>query len=75
VTAPTDLDALRRQAILASLAGFPFLIVYSAVWLLAGAISYVLSPGGAALAYLLLGLPAAPVAIALERRLGYVMRA
>lgn len=72
LTPPTDLDSLRRQAILVSLAGFPFLLVYSAVWLAAGALSYVLPPGGAALAYLLLGLPAAPVAIALERRVGYV---
>jgi hypothetical protein len=35
VTLPTDLDSLRRQAILASLAGFPFLVaaaLFAGAW-------------------------------------------
>ncbi len=67
-----DIDTLRRDAILAGLAGFPFLLVFAGVWTAAGALSYVLPTEMAAWAYVLLGLPAMPIAIALERRVGYV---
>ncbi|MGH7460078.1 MAG: DUF7010 family protein, partial [Longimicrobiales bacterium] len=67
-----DVDELRQQAILSALAGFPFLLVFSLVWLAAGALSYVLPGNSAPWAYLVLGLPATPVALAIERRVGYV---
>ena len=67
-----DVDELRQQAILSARAGFPFLLVFAFVWLAAAGLSYVLPPGLAPWAYLVLGLPATPVAIAVERRGGYV---
>jgi len=67
-----DLDVLRRQAILSSAAGFPFLLVYGLVWIAAGALSYVVSPAVAPWLYLLGGLPATPIALAVERRVRYV---
>jgi hypothetical protein len=36
----SELDALRQRAILSSLAGFPFLLVFSVVWFAGGALSY-----------------------------------
>lgn len=68
----TEIDGARQQAILSSMAGFPFLLIYSFVWIAAGALSYVVPSGVAPWVYLLGGVPAAPMAIALERRLGYV---
>ncbi len=68
----SDLDALRQQAILSSLAGFPFLLVYSVVWVVAGTASYAVPADIAPWLYVLLGMPATPVAIALERRWAYV---
>ncbi|MGH7426809.1 MAG: DUF7010 family protein [Gemmatimonadales bacterium] len=65
-------DALRQQAILASLAGFPFLLVFATVWIAAGVLSYLVPREIAPWMYVLLGMPATPIAIALERRLGYV---
>lgn len=66
------LDELRRQGIVSSLAGFPILLVFGCSWLAAGALSYVVAPDIAPWVYLVLGIPAMPVAIALERRLGYI---
>lgn len=68
----SEIDAVREKAILSSLAGFPFLMVYSVVWIAAAALSYVVPSGVAPWLYLLGGAPAAPIAIALERRVGYV---
>lgn len=70
--ATTEIDAVRQEAILSSLAGFPFLLVYSFAWIAAGALSYMVPSGVAPWIYLLGGIPAAAIAIALERRLGYV---
>lgn len=68
----SEIDAVRQQAILSSLAGFPFLLVYSVAWIAAGALSYLVPSGVAPWVYLLGGVPAAPIAITLERRVGYV---
>lgn len=51
-----DVDDLRQQAILSARAGFPFLLVFSFVWPAAAGSSYLLPPGVAAWAYLVLGL-------------------
>jgi hypothetical protein len=68
----SELDAVREDAILSSLAGFPFLLVFAAVWTTAAVLSYVVPPDVAPWIYLMLGLPATPVALAIERRVGYV---
>lgn len=70
--AVTEIDAARQEAILSSLAGFPFLLVYSFAWIAAAALSYLVPSGVAPWIYLLGGIPGVPVALALERRLGYV---
>lgn len=67
-----DIDGVRQQAILASLAGFPFLLVYGVTWIATAAVSYWVPRDVAPLVYLFQGIPAAPIAIALERRLGYL---
>ena len=67
-----DVDALRERAILSSLAGFPFLLVFGCVWTAAGALTYVLPADLAPWAYPMLGVPGMGVAMALERRMGYV---
>lgn len=67
-----EIDALRQHAILSSLAGFPFLLVFALVWIAAATLSYLVPRDIAPWIYLLLGLPATPIAIALERRVGYV---
>ena len=71
----TELDAIRRQAILASLAGFPFLLTFAFAWLAGAALSYVVPPAIAPWSYLFLGIPAMPIAMVLERRMGYVRAA
>ena len=68
----SDLDAIRQQAILSSLAGFPFLLVFAIVWMTAASLSYWVPRDIAPWIYALLGMPATPIAIILERRLGYV---
>lgn len=68
----SELDALRQHAILSSLAGSPFLLVFAVVWLAAGTLSYLVPRDIAPWLYVFLGMPASPIAIALERRLGYV---
>ncbi len=72
MTPTVTLDALRRQAILSSLAGFPFLLAFGLAWIAAGVASYFLPREIAPWVYPFLGLPATAVAIALERRMGYV---
>jgi hypothetical protein len=67
----SELDALRDRAILSSLAGFPFLLVFAAAWTAGGALSYIVPREVVPWVYVLLGVPAAPIAMALERRLGY----
>jgi len=67
----SEIDAIRQQGILSSLAGFPFLLVFACVWLAAGGLSYLVPRDIAPWIYVLLGMPAVPVAIALERRMGY----
>ncbi len=71
----SEIDAIRQQAILSSLAGFPFLLVFAFVWIIAGSLSYLVPHDVAPWIYLFLGIPAVPVAITLERRLGYVRAA
>ena len=66
------LDAIRDRAILASVAGFPFLLVFGIVWTLGGFLSYVVPANIAPWIYVVLGMPGTAVAILLERRLGYV---
>lgn len=68
----SETDALRQQAILSSLAGFPFLLVFALVWISAATLSYWVPPDIAPWVYVLLGMPATPIAIATERRMGYV---
>jgi hypothetical protein len=72
VTRLSDLDAIRQRAILASVAGFPFLMVFGVVWLTAGALSYWVPREFAPWVYPCLGGVAMPLAMALERRLAYV---
>ena len=67
-----DVDAIRQHAILASLAGFPFLLVFGIVWITAGVLSYLVPRDVAPWIYLMLGMPATPVAMAIERRAGYL---
>ena len=67
----SEIDAIRQQGIVSSLAGFPFLLVFGCVWLAAGGLSYVVPRNIAPWVYVFLGMPAALLAIALERRMGY----
>ncbi len=71
----SEIDAIRQQAILSSLAGFPFLLVFAFVWITAGSLSYLVPVDVAPCIYVFLGIPAMPIAIILERRLGYVRAA
>jgi uncharacterized protein DUF7010 len=68
----SEIDAIRQHAILASLAGFPFLLVFGIVWITAGVLSYLVPREVAPWIYLMLGMPATPVAMAIERRSGYL---
>jgi hypothetical protein len=68
----SEIDAARERAILASLAGFPFLLVFGIAWLAAGALSCVVAPDVAPWLYVFMGFPATPIAILLERRSGYL---
>ena len=72
VKSGSDIDVAREHAILSSLAGFPILLVFGAAWIVAGSLSFVVPPNLAPWVYVLLGVPAMPVALALERRIGYV---
>ncbi len=68
----SDIDTVRIQAVLSSVAGFPFLFCFSFAWIGAGCLSYVVPLEIVPFIYWLSGLPAIPLAIALERRIGYV---
>ena len=68
----SEIDSLREQAILSSIAGFPFLLVFSIGWIVAGGLSYFVPHHIAAWIYVLQGVPGVALAIALERRMGYV---
>jgi hypothetical protein len=68
----TEIDAIRHQAILSSLAGFPFLLVFAFVWMASATLSYIVPGDMAPWIYLMLGLPATPIALAIERRVGYI---
>ena len=68
----SELDAIRRQTTLASVAGAPILFVFGLAWIAAGALSFVVPANTAPWVYLFLGVPAMPVALVLERRVGYV---
>jgi hypothetical protein len=70
--AVSEIDAIREKAILSSLAGFPFLLVFGCAWIVAGALTYVFPADIAPWVYVFAGIPAAPIAIMLDRRLGYV---
>ena len=63
---------MRERAILSSLAGFPFLLVFGIVWITGGLLSYVVPSAFAPWIYVAVGIPATPVAMLLEKRLGYV---
>ncbi len=69
---PGDVNTIRQHAILASLAGFPFLLVFGLVWLVAGALTYLLPASIAPWAYVFLGMPATPIAMWIEKRHGYL---
>lgn len=68
----SQIDAIRQQAILSSLAGSPVLLVFAFVWIAAGSLSYWVPREVAPWIYVFLGMPAMPIAITLERRTGYV---
>jgi hypothetical protein len=68
----SELDALRQHAVLSSLSGAPFLFVFACVWLAAAALSYLVPLDIAPWLYVLLGFPAAFIAMAIERRVGYL---
>ena len=68
----SEIDAIRQQAILSSLAGFPFLLVFAVVWIVAASLSYAVPRDVAPWLYVVLGIPSMPIAIILDRRLGYV---
>jgi hypothetical protein len=72
VAPPSEIDTIRQQGILASVAGFPFLLVFGVVWLSAGALSYWVPLGVAPWLYPFLGGLGMPVAMAVERRVRYV---
>lgn len=68
----SEIDAVRERAILASLAGFPFLLVFGCAWIAAGALSGVVPPRVAPWLYVCMGVPSTPIALLLDRRLGYL---
>jgi hypothetical protein len=67
-----QLDDIRQQGILASLAGFPFLLVMGLAWIVGGVLSYWVPADIRPWIYPFFGGAAMPIAIALERRLGYI---
>ena len=68
----SDIDAVRKQAILSSAGGFPFLLMFGFSWIAAGGLSYLVPRDIVPFIYWFSGAPAVPVALALERRVGYV---
>lgn len=67
----SQIDAARHEAITSSGAGFAFLFAFGLAWLGAAGLSYVVPPKTAAWIYLLQGLPAVPLAFALQRVLRF----
>jgi hypothetical protein len=72
MTTPSEIDDVRQHGILASRAGFPILLVMGWAWIGASASSYLVPRDIAPWVYVCLGIPAMPIALALERRLRYV---
>ena len=68
----SDINAVRRQAILSSLAGFPFPLMFGFSWISAGALSYLVPRDIVPFIYWFSGVPAIPLALAIERRVRYV---
>lgn len=68
----SNIDAVRKQAILSSVDGFPFLLMMGFSWIAAGALSYLVPRDIVPFIYWFSGVPAVPIALALERRVGYV---
>ena len=68
----SEIDSVRQQAILSSMAGFPFLLVFAFAWSAAAVLTYLVPEEIAPWVYPFIGIPAMPIAMALERRLGYV---
>lgn len=67
-----QLDDIRQQGILASLAGFSFLLVMGLAWIVGSVLSYWVPIDIRPWIYPCIGGAAMPIAIALERRLGYI---
>jgi hypothetical protein len=67
----SDLDRARQESIASSAAGFPFLLCFGLTWIGAGAASYFLHAEAAAWVYLLQAAVAVPLALGLQRWLGY----
>ena len=68
----SDINAVRKQAILSSLAGFPFLLMFGFSWISAGALSYLVPRDIVPFIYWFSGVPAVPLVLAIERRVRYV---
>ena len=68
----SEIDSVRQQATLSSMAGFPFLLVFAFAWSAAALLTYLVPEGISPWVYPFMGIPAMPIAMALERRLGYV---
>lgn len=66
-----SVDELRDHAIVSSLSGAPFLGVYGVGWIAAAALTHVVPANIAPWLYVFMGLPAAPLAILIERRAGF----
>jgi hypothetical protein len=70
--ASPTVETARTEAILASVAGFPFLLMLSLAWIAAGLVSYLLPLNIAGWIYPVAGLPAMGAAILLERKVGLI---
>lgn len=62
------LDELRLRGTIASRAGAPFLLVFGCAWVAAAVLDRFVGAETAPWIYLFIGVPAAPIAIALDRR-------
>lgn len=67
-----DIDTLRSHGIVSSLAGAPFLLVFGVAWIAAGVLTFVVPASIGPWLYPFMGLPAAPIAMLIERRAGYM---
>jgi hypothetical protein len=66
-----SIERARSESIASAGAGFPFLLCFGCTWIAAAAASFALAPSVAAWVYLLQGFVAMPIAILLQRPLGY----